>query len=129
MSVPQELKYTKSHEWVRVDGEEAFIGISDFAQKEMGDIVFAELPQIGQKIEKGKECSVVESVKAASDIYAPISGEVSRVNEKLQTDASIINRDPYGEGWLYAVRLMDTSILNDLLGSEEYAQLISGEGS
>lgn len=127
MSIPTDRKYTKSHEWVRIDGEEVVVGITDFAQKEMGDIVYIDLPKVGQKLEKGSESGVIESVKAASDIYAPISGEVSRVNELVQADASLINRDPYGEGWFYAIKLEDPAQLDGLLESAQYAQLIENE--
>lgn len=126
MSVPQDLKYTKTHEWIRIEADEAIIGITDFAQKEMGDIVFVELPEIGQNLQRGKECGVLESVKAASDIYAPFSGDVSRVNDQVQSDASLINRDPYGEGWFYALKINDPAALEDLLGSKEYTDFVEG---
>lgn len=124
MSVPENCRYTKSHEWVRVESDEIVIGITDFAQREMGDIVYADLPKTGQRIEKGSECGVVESVKAASDIYAPVSGTVIRINEALQSDASVINRDPYGQGWFYAVKTDNTEQIDALMDSSQYAALI-----
>jgi len=126
MEVPKELKYTKTHEWIRIEGEEAIMGITDFAQKEMGDIVFAELPQVGVRLEKGKESGVIESVKAASDIYAPLTGEVSRINDLLESDASMINQDPYGKGWFYSLKGVDQSMLDELMDAEQYEKLISG---
>lgn len=123
--IPGDLKFQKSHEWVRVeDGGLARIGISDHAQGLLGDLVYVELPGVGDKIEAGTGCAVVESVKAASDIYAPVSGEVVEVNEALADKPETINEDAFGDGWLFVVKLSDTGELDALLGPDDYAELI-----
>lgn len=127
MNIPSQLKYTKSHEWVRLEGKEVITGITDFAQHELGDIVFVELPKVSQKINIEDPCAVVESVKAASDVYAPISGKVIRVNGALSLDTGLVNKDPYGEGWFYAIEPSDPEQLKDLLSSEDYQQLSHSE--
>lgn len=104
-NVPAELRYARSHEWVRVDGDLATVGITDHAQHELTDVVFVELPAVGRRLQAGEACAVVESVKTASDVYAPVSGEVVAVNEQLATHPDLVNRDPYGEGWFFRVRL------------------------
>ncbi|HEY1507140.1 MAG TPA: glycine cleavage system protein GcvH [Stellaceae bacterium] len=114
------IRYTKDHEWIRVDGNEATIGITDFAQNQLGDIVFVELPEIGRKIEKGKEAGVVESVKAASEVYAPVSGEVTAVNTGLADDPARVNADAMGEGWFYKIQLADAKELGDLMDEAAY---------
>ena len=114
------IRYTKDHEWIRVDGDEATIGITDFAQNQLGDIVFVELPEIGRKVEKGKEAGVVESVKAASEVYAPASGEVIAVNTGLADDPARVNADATGEGWFYKVKLADAQELGDLMDEAAY---------
>ena len=121
MSVPQNLKYTKSHEWLRVEGEFAVVGITDHAQKEMTDIVYVEPPTVGDNIEAGKECAVVESVKAASDIYAPVSGEVVEANAGLSNKPELVNQDPYGNGWLFKLKMTDPPQAEELLTADEYA--------
>src|SRR6185369_18054138 len=103
--VPADLKYAKSHEWVRVNGDVATVGITDHAQHELTDIVFVELPDVGRKLKAGDACAVVESVKTASDIYAPVSGEVLRVNQALVDNPALVNTDPYGEGWFFKIQL------------------------
>jgi glycine cleavage system H protein len=124
-NIPQELKYTESHEWVGVEADgSARIGISDHAQEALGDLVFVELPAVGDTVDQGEPCSVVESVKAASDIYAPVTGEVIAVNEDLEDDPGIINTDPYGDGWLFQVSLTDLEELEGLLDAEAYEQSI-----
>jgi len=114
------IRYTKDHEWIRVDGEEATIGITDFAQDQLGDIVFVELPEVGRKVEKGKEAGVVESVKAASEVYAPVSGEVTAVNAGVADDPARVNADAMGEGWFYKIKLADAKELGDLMDEAAY---------
>ena len=121
MSVPQNLKYTKSHEWVRVEGATAVVGITDHAQHELTDIVYVEVPAIGNRVEAGKECAVVESVKAASDIYAPVTGDIVTVNEELANAPELVNQDPYGKGWLFQVQMSDLPELGELLTPSDYA--------
>ena len=121
MSVPNNLKYAKSHEWVRVEGDSAVVGISDHAQHELTDIVYVELPQVGDRVEAGKECAVVESVKAASDIYAPVTGDIVAVNEELSRTPELVNQDPYGKGWMFKVKLSDLPEIGELLSPTDYA--------
>ncbi len=125
-NVPTDLKYAKSHEWVRVSGDVATVGITDHAQHELTDVVFVELPEVGRKIKAGDVCAVVESVKTASDIYSPVSGEVSEVNQAAVADPALLNSEPYGGGWLYKMRLSAPGELNGLLGPEEYRKQIGG---
>jgi glycine cleavage system H protein len=124
MKVPPNLKYTKTHEWVLAQGDTATVGITDHAQHELTDIVYVELPGIGTDVTAGKECAVVESVKAASDIYAPLSGEVVAVNEELTSAPQLINDDAFGKGWLFKLRMTDASQLGDLLSADDYAHHI-----
>lgn len=124
MSVPEDLQYTKSHEWVRTDGETATIGITDHAQEELGDVVFVELPEEGSTIEAGESFGTVESVKAVSDLYTPVGGEVVEVNSSLEDAPEKINDDPYGEGWIVKLR---TSEEADLLSPEEYEKVVEEE--
>jgi len=121
MSVPQNLKYAKSHEWVRAEGNIAVVGISDHAQHELTDIVYVELPQIGERVEAGKECAVVESVKAASDIYTPVTGDIVEVNEELSRTPELVNQDPYGKGWMFKVKMADLPELGELMTPSDYA--------
>lgn len=114
------LRYTKDHEWVRLDDGEATIGITDFAQGQLGDIVYVELPTLGAKLGKGKEAGVVESVKAASEVYAPISGEVTTINPRLADDPALVNQDAMGEGWFFKVRIADAAELGDLMDDAAY---------
>lgn len=114
------LRYTKDHEWVRLDDGEATIGITDFAQGQLGDIVYVELPALGAKLVKGKEAGVVESVKAASEVYAPISGEVTTINPRLADDPALVNQDAMGEGWFFKVRIADAAELGDLMDDAAY---------
>jgi glycine cleavage system H protein len=121
--VPQELKYTESHEWIGVEADGSVrIGVSDHAQEALGDLVFVELPAVGDTINLGDSCAVVESVKAASDIYAPVSGEVIAVNEDLEDDPGAINTDPYGDGWLFQVSLSEVAELDNLLDAATYEE-------
>ncbi len=119
------VKYTTGHEWIRIDGDEAVIGITDFAQKQLGDIVYVELPEIGRHIEQGKEVAVVELCKAASDVFAPLSGEVTAVNEALATDPARVNADPMGKGWFFKLRPSNLKELDGLLDERAYAALIA----
>ena len=126
--VPSELKYTKSHEWVRVDDDGiATVGITDHAQELMGDLVFVELPEVGAELGAGAECAVVESVKAASDVYSPVTGEVIEANELLADSPETINQDAYEEGWIYRVRLSDPSELDALMDADAYAEHAESE--
>jgi glycine cleavage system H protein len=120
---PPELKYTSEHEWVRVDGEEAVVGITEFAQDQLGDVVYVELPSVGTRIEQNKQFGVVESVKTASDLYSPLTGEVTAVNETLVDEPQSVNDAPYGEGWMIRVRPDNLSQLDSLLSAEQYADL------
>jgi len=124
MNIPKDLRYTKSHEWVRVEGGVAVVGVTDHAQHEMTDVVYVETPSVDSRIEAGKECAVVESVKAASDIYAPVSGDVVAVNEELGSAPELLNQDPYGKGWLFKVKMSDPGEFNDLLNADDYAHHI-----
>jgi len=127
--IPGELKFMKSHEWIRVEGDgKATIGISEHAQELLGDLVYVELPSVGDRLEAGNTCAVVESVKAASDVYAPITGTVTAVNSALIDAPEIINEDAYGEGWLFVVEIEDQDEINELLGPDDYAELIEDDG-
>lgn len=126
--IPGDLKFLRSHEWARLeDGGRVTVGISDHAQGQLGDLVFVELPQVGDAIEKGASCAVVESVKAASDIYAPVSGTVVAINEALADAPETINGDAYGNGWLFTLQIDDAAQLDELLGPDDYAALIEAE--
>jgi glycine cleavage system H protein len=114
------VHYTEEHEWIRVEGDTATVGITNFAQGQLGDIVFVELPGGGQQVTKGGEAAVVESVKAASDVYAPVTGEVTEANGALTDDPSLVNTDPEGEGWFFRLRLSDTSELDGLMDADSY---------
>lgn len=127
--IPGDLKFLKSHEWARVEGDgKITVGISDHAQGLLGDLVYVELPGVGDRIEAGNACAVVESVKAASDVYAPISGTIVAVNAALSDKPETINEDAYGEGWLFVVEAEDNDQLNDLLAPDDYAELLEEDG-
>ena len=127
-NIPSELKYTKSHEWVRDEGDGTiFVGITDHAQEQLGDLVFVELPEVGETLTAGSECAVVESVKAASDIYSPVSGEVISINEALEDAPETVNEDAYGDGWLFSLRISDEGDLDELLDAEGYAAVVESE--
>ena len=121
-----DLRYTDQHEWVRVEGDVAVVGISDYAQGQLGDVVFVELPEIGKQVSKGGEVAVVESVKAASEVYAPVSGEVAAVNETLNGDPALVNRAPTGDGWFIKIRLSDKSEVARLMDEAAYAKFVAG---
>ncbi len=124
--IPSDLKYAKSHEWVRVSGDLATVGITDHAQHELTDIVFVELPESGRKIKAGDDCAVVESVKTASDIYSPVSGEVTEVNRAVVDDPALVNSDPYGDGWFYKIKLSNPAELSGLMSPAQYGAQIKG---
>ena len=125
---PGDLKFLKSHEWARLDGNgQVTVGISDHAQGLLGDLVYVELPNVGDSIEAGTACAVVESVKAASDVYAPVSGTVVEVNSALADKPETINEDAYGDGWLFVLAINDTEQLNELLAPDDYAELLEEE--
>ena len=119
-NIPADLKYAKSHEWVRVKGDMAVVGITDHAQHELTDVVFVELPQPGRKLKAGEACAVVESVKTASDIYSPVSGEIAEVNKAVVENPALVNTDPYGGGWFFTLRLANPAELNGLLAPDQY---------
>src|SRR5688572_16473230 len=124
MNVPQNLRYANSHEWVLLDGDIATVGISDHAQEELTDVVFVELPPVGKTVDVGDPTAVVESVKAASDIYAPVSGEVVEVNDAVEADPALVNTDPYGKGWIFKLKVKNAAQLDDLLDATGYEALI-----
>ena len=125
-NVPSDLRYAKSHEWVRVAGEMATIGITDHAQHELTDVVFVELPEVGKKVKAGDSCSVVESVKTASDIYSPVSGEITEINKTVSDNPALVNSDPYSGGWLFKLKLSNPSETNSLLTPDQYRTQIGG---
>ncbi|HXE43248.1 MAG TPA: glycine cleavage system protein GcvH [Candidatus Baltobacteraceae bacterium] len=125
-NIPSDLKYAKSHEWVRVSGDIATVGITDHAQHELTDIVFVELPDVGRKVKAGEACAVVESVKTASDIYSPVSGEILETNKSVVDDPALVNKDPHAGGWFFKIKLSNTGELNALLTPEKYKAQISG---
>ena len=125
-NIPSDLKYAKSHEWVRVSGPLATVGITDHAQHELTDVVFVELPETGRKIKAGEACAVVESVKTASDIYSPVSGEVTEVNKAVVDNPSLVNSEPYAGGWFYKIKLSNSAELAALLAPEQYQSQIGG---
>jgi len=123
--VPTDLRYANSHEWVNVEGGTATIGISDHAQEELTELVFIELPEVGSQLTAGDPCAVVESVKTASDIYSPVSGQVIEINDALDTEPGTINEDPYGDGWFFKVRLSNLEEIDDLLSDKDYAEQVN----
>lgn len=124
MNVPGNLKYTNDHEWALVDGDVATIGITEYAAGELGDVVYVELPSIGDTALKGDSIGTIEAVKTVADIYSPVSGEVVEVNEALADTSELVNKDPYGEGWIVKIKLSDPSELDDLLSPEDYKKLV-----
>jgi glycine cleavage system H protein len=125
VSAPTDLHYTRDHEWVRVDGEEATVGITQYAADQLGDIVFVELPEAGRRLEEAKAFGVVESVKAVSDLFAPLSGEVTAINDALTADPELVNSDPYGKGWMIKLRVGDAAELDELLDGAAYDDLVA----
>lgn len=125
-NVPSDLKYAKSHEWVRVSGDTATVGITDHAQHELTDVVFVELPEVGRQVKAGETCAVVESVKTASDIYSPVSGEIIEVNKPVADNPALVNTDPHGAGWFYKIKLGNAAELGTLLSPADYTKQIGG---
>lgn len=125
MNIPSELKYTKDHEWVRIDGDTATVGITDFAQGELGDIVYVDVDTLDDTVEEGEIFGSVEAVKTVSDLFMPLSGEVIEFNEELEDEPELVNSDPYGKGWMIKLSVADASQINDLLDAEGYKALIS----
>ncbi len=123
---PENFFYTKDHEWIKIEGDEAVVGITDFAQKQLGDVVFVELPDVGAELGFHQSLGVVESVKAVSDIYSPISGEVTGVNESLNDSPELINEDPHGEGWIIRLKIKDASEQEKLMSVDEYEKFLEG---
>lgn len=124
MNIPSELKYTKDHEWVRVDGDIATIGITDFAQSELGDIVYVEIETVGESVDKEAVFGTVEAVKTVSDLFMPLTGEVLELNDALEGNPELVNSDPYGEGWMVKIKISDASQISDLLDAAAYGALI-----
>ena len=124
MSLPQDLKYTKEHEWIKIDGENVTIGITDHAQGELGDIIFIEFPDVDQKIEKDEPFGTIEAVKTVADLFAPVSGTVTEINESLEDNPETVNEDAFGEGWIVKVSVSDAGELDELLTVDQYAELI-----
>ena len=125
MNIPTDLRYCPSHEWIRLDGDIATVGISDHAQEELTDVVFVELPALGRVVDAGDPTAVVESVKAASDIYAPVAGEVIEVNPEVETDPALVNTDPYGKGWIFKLRVKNLAEVAALMDAAAYQAQIS----
>lgn len=123
MNIPDNLKYTKDHEWIRVEGDFAVIGVTDFAQKELGDIVYVDI-QIGETFQKEEVFGTVEAVKTVSDLFMPVSAEITEINPKLDVNPDLVNKDPYGEGWMAKVRMTDPSELKGLLSADQYKEVI-----
>jgi glycine cleavage system H protein len=126
MNIPENLKYSNDHEWLRVEGDEAFIGITDFAQKELGDIVFVEVETVDETLEKEEVFGTIEAVKTVSDLLMPVEGTVVELNEKLEDEPELINKDPYNEGWIIKIKLADPSELDSMLDAAAYKALIEG---
>jgi glycine cleavage system H protein len=124
MNIPSNLKYSNDHEWCRLEGDVAYVGITDFAQSELGDIVFVDVPTVGETLEAGEVFGAVEAVKTVSDLFLPMGGEVLEVNEAVDADPALVNKDAYGEGWLIKVKVSDASEWDSLLTAEQYAELI-----
>ena len=124
MSIPADLKYTQDHEWVRVDGDVVTVGITDFAQGELGDIVFVEIETEGEELDKGETFGTVEAVKTVSDLFMPVGGEITKFNEALADDPELVNKDPYGEGWMIKVKVADTAELDELMDAGAYKAMV-----
>jgi glycine cleavage system H protein len=124
---PQDLKYAKTHEWLRMEGDTAVVGITDHAQGALGDITFVELPEVGSEVGQGAECGVIESVKAASDLYAPVAGQVSEVNTTLADTPELVNQDPYGAGWIFKLAQADPASADTLMDADAYEAMIATE--
>ena len=126
MNFPQNLKYTNEHEWIRVEGDIAYVGITDYAQEHLGDIVFVDIPTVGESLEAGEVFGTIEVVKTISDLFLPVAGEVLGQNEALEENPELVNKDPYGEGWLIKMKPADVKAVEDLLDAEGYKEVING---
>lgn len=124
MNIPSNLKYTKDHEWIRVEGNNAFIGVTEFAQGELGDVVFVEIETVGETLAKGEAFGTIEAVKTVSDSYMPVAGKVVEKNSKIESTPDVINKDPYGDGWMIKIEISNAAELNDLLTSDQYSAQI-----
>ncbi len=124
MNIPSELKYTKDHEWIKIDGDIATVGITDFAQGELGDIVYVEVETLGEELEQEEVFGTVEAVKTVSDLFLPLTGEIIEFNETLETDPELVNNDPYGDGWMVKIKISDPSQVDDLLSADGYKEII-----
>ena len=124
MNIPSNLKYTKDHEWVRIDGDVATVGITDFAQGELGDIVYVEVETVGEEMDQEEVFGTVEAVKTVSDLYLPLSGEILEFNEALESDPEVVNSDPYGDGWMIKIKISDAGQIDELLSADAYKDLI-----
>jgi len=125
MAIPADLRYSKEHEWVKLDGDTATVGITDYAQNSLGDIVYVELPRVGATVAQFSSVGVVESVKAVSDLFTPVGGEITVVNDALEGDAALVNRDPFGAGWMLKIKLADASQIDSLLTASQYEALVA----
>mgnify|MGYP000483326908 CR=1 FL=1 len=126
MKIPKDLKYTNDHEWVKIEGDVATVGITDFAQVELGDIVYVEVETVDETLEREEVFVTVEAVKTVSDLFSPLSGEIIEFNESLEDEPEKVNTDPYGEGWMVKIKFSDASEIDDLLSAEEYAEVVEG---
>lgn len=124
MNIPGNLRYTKDHEWIRIENGEAYVGITDYAQGELGDIVFIEIETLGEHLEKEEVFGTIEAVKTVSDLFMPVSGDIIKINDKLEEKPDMVNKDPYGEGWLIKVKIDDVEQVNSLLDAESYKKMI-----
>lgn len=124
MNIPADLKYTKDHEWIRLEGDNAYVGVTDYAQGELGDIVFIEVETVGESLEEGETFGSIEAVKTVSDLFMPVAAEILEYNEKLNSTPELINKDPYGEGWIVKVKVQDVAQLKNLLSPEDYKEHI-----
>lgn len=124
MNIPADIKYTQDHEWVRIEGNVATVGVTDFAQGELGDVVFVEIETEGEELDKGETFGTVEAVKTVSDLFMPVGGEVSEFNEALTDEPELVNKDPYGAGWMVKIKIADVTELNDLMSAEDYQKML-----
>ena len=126
MNIPENLKYTTDHEWVMIEGERAKVGITDYAQDALGDVVFVDIPELGKRVTVGETVTEVESTKSVSDIYAPLEGEIIEINQELDDSPELLNGDPYGEGWIFILQLSETASAESLLSASDYRELVDG---
>ena len=126
MNIPENLKYTVDHEWVMIEGERAKVGITDYAQDALGDVVFGDIPELGKRFTVGETVTEVESTKSVSDIYAPLEGEIIEINQELDDSPELLNGDPYGEGWIFILKLSETTSTESLLSAKDYRELVEG---